>query len=101
MKVPSKSRKSRFYADIFEGNVFVAYKDSKKCCNKCIGRGDEVTLPTFSDSKIKVHGTVRYISVQHTPLKFACKEHKINAKVKNVNVWLFDKSCDKYVRCVY
>ena len=65
MSVPSKARKSRFYHDIFEGNVFVAYKDSKKCCKKCITRGDTLRLPTFSDPDRQVYGKVRFISVHH------------------------------------
>ena len=65
MSVPSKARKSRFYHDIFEGNAFVAYKDRKKCCKKCITRGDTLRLPTFSDPDRQVYGKVRFISVHH------------------------------------
>ena len=68
MSVPSNARKSRFYHDIFEGNVFVAYKDSKKCCKKCIARGDTLRLPIFSDPDRQVYGKVRFISVHHTPM---------------------------------
>ena len=101
MKIPAKSRKSRFYADIFEGNYFVSYKESVKCCPSSFSRGDKVTLSTFKDSKIKVCGIVRYISVQHTPLKYACKKHKYNDKLKHLNVWLYIKSSKEYVRCIY
>ena len=115
LTVPSKSRHSRFYKNIFEGNDFVAYKDSKKCCNEYISRGDEVKLPTFSDSNKQVHGKVKFISRKFTPLKFACKIHtekkdkdkkrdddnKDISKVKKFNVWVYDENRSMYVRCVY
>ena len=94
----ARSRKSRFYGKtVFEGNPFNAFKDSKECCENCISLVT-LSLKTFKDSAVVITGSVRFISIQHHPLKIACPEHTGKNKF---NIWLWVRQQKSYVRCVY
>ena len=111
MTFGAKSRKYRFYSGYFsEKSSLVEYNDSKKCCEDVVQKGDTVVATIHgADSKSgseingnstgsnvhKVKGEVRFISKNHNPMRYYCKNHH----QPPVNVWLWRDG--KPVRCVF
>ena len=89
-----KSRSNRVKTKLvkFNKNAYKDFLTKPACCDEAIKKGALVRLPTFKDNGKFVQGHVRFVSVAHTPVNFACKTHQGDA-----NLWLWDG--ESYVRC--
>ena len=65
----STRNSTRYYR--FDSNSFKSYLKNTVCCKDALTKGTSARLATFKDGK-KVRGTVRFISRNFVPVKFAC-----------------------------